>query len=126
MNKTYASYIDRILTSQLDTYEQICALVKSDVVPNRVDGIPISCHRICGILANHPSLKKYVVHVKGKFNGADHSWLVIKNCIPGVTELIVDVYPWCSVIVSPLLLIKCSVTDAWYVPTKEEIKEKEN
>lgn len=121
MNRTCASYIERLPLNQLDTYATICELLKSDLVPNLVGGCYITCHQVCEILTNHPRLRRSAIHVKGKFNGLDHSWLVIPSCTVNVPELIVDVYPWCSVIVNPLLLVKCYATDAWYVPLKNNL-----
>lgn len=54
------------------------------IVEQLPDGL--SCHDVCAHLVG--SLNG-VRHARGRFNGWDHSWLVIVG-----TQVVIDAYPW--------------------------------
>lgn len=63
----------------------------------------LTCHEVCERLAKElPG----VAHVRGKFNGYDHSWLTIDG-----TQLVIDAYPWaCG---SGPILVDCQTGSPW-------------
>jgi hypothetical protein len=74
-------------------------------VQRRLTAMPekLTCHQVCERLAAElPQLR----HVRGKFNGAEHSWLEVRG-----TQLVLDPYPWACA--SGPLLVDTSATSPW-------------
>lgn len=71
------------------------------VVERLPDGI--DCHTVCHEIENRLC---DVRHVRGEFNGYDHSWLEIRD-----TRLIIDAYPWACA--SGPILLDCQTGSPW-------------
>ena len=95
-----------ITANHLCVWEDVCRYLR--YVPDKVDGKPITCHQVCERVASQFAVE--LAHVKGKFYGYDHSWLVFKDD----PDVIIDAYPWASA-GGPLLLTKTAASPWQYL-----------
>jgi hypothetical protein len=81
-------------------YKRVCQLV------DRLTDPKVDCHKVCRTIVG--CFLQTLVHFRGKFANADHSWLAFRSDI----EVVIDVYPWATAS-GPILLTTHGHLNPW-------------